>query len=284
MISIAIPNYNQGRFLATALDSVLDQSGIELRVAMLDAASTDESLGVIRQYEGRLAYWRSHPDLGQAAAINEGIERLGEADYVGWLNADDLLLPGALRRMAAYLEQRPECVAVFGKAYIVDETGRVTGVYPTKLFSRQRFARTCTICQPASLFRHSAWAAVGGLDESLQMCLDYDFWWRLAKIGAIGFLEEFVACSRDHEATKTRMGQARLYHEAFEVLRRHLGYVPWRWCLSESAYSWRMAHGGRRASDPKSQFLCGWRALRRFWRVNRLSGIGNTILGQPPKQ
>jgi len=135
--------------------------------------------------------------------------------------------------------------------------------------NRQRLARTCIICQPASLIRARAWAAVGGLDESLQICLDYDLWWRLAKVGPIGFLGEFVASSRDHDATKTRTQHDQVYREAFMVLQRHLGYIPWSWCLSEAAYAWRIAHGGRRANDLRSQLLCGWGALRRYWRVNR---------------
>jgi hypothetical protein len=63
------------------------------------------------------------------------------------------------------------------------------------------------------------------------------------------------------------------------VLQRHLGYVPWRWCLSECAYAWRTAHGGRRANDLMSQLHCGWHALRRYWRVNRLSGLINAAHG-----
>jgi GT2 family glycosyltransferase len=279
MIAMAIPNYNQGRFLAGALDSVLDQSWVEVNVAVLDGGSTDDSVTVIHRYQDRLAYWRSHPDRGQAAAINEGLARLCRADYMGWLNADDVLMPGSLHRMVAYLENHPQCVAVFGKAYIIDEAGHAVGAYPTKPFHRQRLARTCTICQPASLIRGSAWVTVGGLDESLHICLDYDLWWRLAAVGPIGFLEEFVACSRDHGATKTRTQHDLLYREAFMVLQRHLGYVPWRWCLSECAYAWRMAHGGQRANDLKSQWRCGWCALRRYWRVNRLSGLINAAHG-----
>jgi GT2 family glycosyltransferase len=283
MIAIAIPNHNQGRFLAEALESVLDQSGVELRVAMLDAASTDTSLDVIRPYEGRLAYWRSHPDRGQAAAINEGIECLGEADYVGWLNSDDVLLPGSLLRMATYLEKYPQCAAVFGKGYIVDDIGRVIGVYPTMPFHRRRLARTCIICQPASLIRASAWKAVGGLDESLQMCLDYDLWWRLAKVGTIGYLDEFVACSRDHEATKTRTQQDQLYREAFIVLQRHLGYVPWSWCLHEKAYAWRLTHGGERVTGLRNQLSCVCHALSRYWQMNRWNGIMNVVRSSPGK-
>src|SRR5207247_1397187 len=124
-----------------------------------------------------------------------------------------------------------------------------------------------------------AWDAVGGLDEGLHMCLDYDLWWRLSRLGPIAFLDELVACSRDHEDTKTRGHQDRLYEEAFAVLRRHLGYVPWRWCLHEAAYRWRVAHGGQRATG-LGQLICGWRAAHRHAQVNGPSGL-MTALRRP---
>ncbi len=277
-VSIVIPNRGQGRFLPAALNSVFEQAGVNVEVAVLDASSTDESLVVIRRYAEKLAYWRSGPDAGQAAAINEGLTCLENGDYVGWLNADDLLLPGGLSRMAAYLGEHPECVAVFGKAYVIDEAGQVIDEYPARPFNRRDFAKTCTICQPASLVRRTEWQAVGGLDESLHMCMDYDIWWRLSKRGPIGFVKEFVACSRDHPATKTRLERERLYHEAFQVLRRHLDYVPWRWCVSEAAYSWRAIHGGERARGLPSKSLCGWRALKRYFRVNGFSQLINALI------
>jgi GT2 family glycosyltransferase len=276
-VAIAVPSLDQGRFLGQALDSLFAQSEVDLRVAVLDGGSRDESLAVIGRYECRLAYWRASPDRGQAAAINEGIAQFRDADYVGWLNADDVLLPSALLRMAAYLDAHPECVAAFGQAHIIDADGRIIGQFPTRPFTRRALARTSIICQPASLISRRAWEAVGGLDESLHMCLDYDLWWRLSNLGPVGYIRQFVACSRDHEATKTRAHQDRLYPEAFSVLQRHLGYVPWSWCLSEAAYAWRAAHGGERAAGFLSQFTCGSRAAHRHARVNGLAGLINGL-------
>lgn len=273
-VAIAVPSLEQGRFLPEALDSLLAQGGVQLEVAVLDAGSRDESAAVIRRYAPRLAYWRAAPDGGQAAAINEGIARLAGAEYVGWLNADDRLEPGALARMAGYLRAHPECVAVAGQADIIDAGGRAVGRFPSRPFSRRALARTSIVCQPASLVTRRAWDAVGGLDESLHMALDYDLWWRLSARGPIGYLEEVLAASRDHDATKTRAHQDRLYAEAFAVLRHHLGYVPWRWCLSASAFAWRSSHGGRRASDPPSQAACVWRATALYARTN---GLGRLI-------
>ena len=74
VVTIAVPSYNQGRFLQDALTSVFDQ-GLPVEVFVADAGSTDGSVEVIKTFESRLAGWRSHPDRGQAAAINEGIAK-----------------------------------------------------------------------------------------------------------------------------------------------------------------------------------------------------------------
>jgi hypothetical protein len=275
-VALAVPSLDQGRFLAEALESVLGQASVDVSVAVVDGGSRDQTLAVIERYQPRLAYWRSFADRGQAAAVNEGIARLPRTDYAGWLNADDVLLPGALAAMQAYLDAHPDCAAVYSRANIIDEEGRVVGQFPTRPFTRRAMARTSIICQPASLIRRRIWEQVGGLDESLHMCLDYDLWWRISKLGPIGSLDDVLACSRDHAATKTRGHQDRLYEEAFPVLLRHLGYVPWQWCASETAYAWRRDHGGERANGPLALGACAWRAGARYLRVNGLSGLFGT--------
>jgi GT2 family glycosyltransferase len=272
-VAVAMPNRDQGRFLPQALESLLGQADVDLQIAVLDAGSRDDSVAILRRWEDRLAYWRSTPDAGQSSAINEGLGKLGPTEFVGWLNADDLLLPGALGVLSQYLDRHPECVAAFGRAHVIDESGRIVGEFPTRPFSRRALARTSIICQPASLIRRRAWEAVGGLDESLHMCMDYDLWWRLSRLGPIGFVSRTVACSRDHASTKTRAHQDRLYREAFAVVRRHVGYVPWRWCANRAAFEWRAAHDGRRPAGIVQHLVRAGRAVRCYATANRVAGL-----------
>src|SRR6202022_4879607 len=109
IVPIAVPSYNQGRFLGQAVTSIFDQ-GLPVEVFVADAGSTDGSIDVIKKFEGRLAGWRSHANRGQATAINEGIAR-GSAPYVGWLNSDDCLLVGGLKRLLHGPDSQPETTA-----------------------------------------------------------------------------------------------------------------------------------------------------------------------------
>lgn len=231
-VSVVIPNLDQGKYLEEALKSVIQQKHLDIRIAVMDAGSTDNSLEIIKKYENQIYYWRSHSDEGQAAAINEGTLKLPAADYICWLNSDDTFEENGLEKMVEFLEQNNDFPAVYGRAHITDSENIKIEPYPTAPFSIKDLTEQCFICQPATLIRFQAWLNVQGLNESLYMCMDYDLWWRLAKVASLGYLEEFTANSRDHEGTKTRNNKRKHYEEAFIILKHNIGYIPWSWCVS----------------------------------------------------
>ncbi len=101
-VTIAVPSLNKGDFLDVALQSIFDQD-IPVEVVVLDGGSTDNSVDIIKKWESKLLWWRTEPDKGQAAAVNEGI-KIGTAPYVCWLNSDDFFLPGGLKILLAELD------------------------------------------------------------------------------------------------------------------------------------------------------------------------------------
>lgn len=236
-MTVAIPSYNQGRFLEHALTSVFKQD-IPVQVFVVDGGSVDNSLEVIEQFRDRLTGYRSHRDAGQAAAINEAIAK-GRAKYVCWLNSDDWFLPGALSRMVAALEARPNAPMVYGRSWNYrEDTGGRKAVW-VEPFSERRLALRCIISQPATLIRRNAWESVGGVDPALQMTMDYDLWWRLYKTaGPPTFIEDFLAVNRVHDATKTGNNRRLHYREAIDLVRRHHGTVPMKWWIAQPYAVW----------------------------------------------
>jgi len=237
LVTIAVPSLNQGRFLEQALESIARQD-VPVEVFVADAGSSDDSIAILERWSDRLAGWRSHADAGQASAINECIAK-GSAPYVGWLNSDDLMLPGMLRRLADALEAHPQWPAAYGRVSNVDErSGRRWPVW-VEQFSERRMALRCVVSQPGSLIRRVAWDAIGGVDESLHMVMDYDLWWRLAeRFGPLGMIDEEVALNRVHRETKTRRFLRRHYAEAMAVVSRHHGRVPLKWWLAQPYAVW----------------------------------------------
>jgi len=237
LVTIAVPSFNQGRFLNEALISIFAQE-IPVEVFVLDGGSSDNSVDVIRKWEYRLAGWRSRKDDGQASAINEGIA-LGKAPFVCWLNSDDWFLPHGLTTLLSALQAHPEVPAVYGRAWkVVQKTGKRTPVW-VEPFAEKRLALRCIVSQPATLISRSAWNAVGGVDSKLHMAMDYDLWWRLYKqVGPMQFVDRFVAVNREHEATKTKTLRRRHYQEAIAVVRKYYGCVPLKWWLVQPYAVW----------------------------------------------
>jgi glycosyltransferase involved in cell wall biosynthesis len=244
-VTIAVPSLNQGRYLGTALESIFTQD-VPVEVFVLDAGSSDDSRDVIRRFSDRLAGWRSHADAGQSAAINEGIAN-GSAPFVGWLNSDDWLEPRALRRLIDALDSHPEAAMAYGRMWNhVEPAGERRRNHEVHPFNERLMANFNIVAQPATLIRRTAWEAVGGVDESLQLAMDYDLWWKLFKrFGTPLFLDEHLAVNRRHDETKTSMQRRRHYREAMAVVRKHYGRVPLKWWLAQPVMVWYRSLVGR---------------------------------------
>ena len=237
LITIAVPSYNQGQFLDDALSSIFQQD-VPVEVFVLDGGSSDNSIEIIHKWEHRLSGWRSHRDDGQAAAINEGISQ-GTAPYVCWLNSDDWFLPNGLATLLKELQASEDVPAVYGRAWnVIHKSGKRTPVW-VEPFRENRLALRCIISQPATLIRRAAWEAVGGVDGKLHMAMDYDLWWRLYKqLGAMQFVDDYVAVNREHEATKTKTLRRRHYQEAMAVVLKYHGSLPLKWWLAQPYAVW----------------------------------------------
>ena len=146
LVSIITPSYNQAAFLEKTIQSVLAQTGAQIEYIIIDGGSRDGSVNIIQRYAGRLAYWVSEPDSGQAEAINKGLQR-ARGEIVAWLNSDDLYLPGAVSSAVAVLEQKPELGMVFGDAITIDAAGRPLN---RLVFGNWGFRSSCAFASSAS--------------------------------------------------------------------------------------------------------------------------------------
>ena len=113
LITIVIPSLNQGKYIEKALVSVLN-SELPLEIFIMDGGSNDQSVQVIKKWESKITGWRSHPDKGQASAINEGV-KLGKAPFICWLNSDDYYLVNGLDKMLVELKKNSNSPIVYGK-------------------------------------------------------------------------------------------------------------------------------------------------------------------------
>lgn len=229
-VLVVTPSLDQARYLRATVDSVLAQDYPHLDYFVADGGSTDGSVDVLRGY-GERVRWVSAPDGGQAAAVADAWAA-SDADVVAWLNSDDTYLPGAVSRAVRHLEAHPAAGMVYGKAWFVDELGAKVREYPTRPFDAERLRTECFVCQPAAFVRRSVFERIGLPDRALRYCMDYDLWIRLSRHFEMSYLEEFLACSRVHEATKSQRELSAMFDEIVRVTARRYGIAPRNWAVA----------------------------------------------------
>jgi GT2 family glycosyltransferase len=217
LVSIVTPSFNQARYLDATIQSVLSQDYLRIEYIVIDGASTDGSLEIIKKYESRLAYWVSEKDHGQADAINKGLA-YAKGDILAWLNSDDYYLPNTISWVAKVFEENPDVVMVYGNMLAVDEHGQTINVLKYKQLSLEDLLCFQIIGQPAVFFRREAYEKAGGLDTTFHFLLDHHLWIRIAQQGKILHIPQTWAAARYHAEAKNRAKASEFGREAFHIL------------------------------------------------------------------
>lgn len=217
LVSIVTPSFNQARFLEATIQSVLAQDYPRIEYIVIDGASTDDSVEIIKKYESRLVYWVSEKDNGQADAINKGFAR-AKGEIITWLNSDDYYLPNAIYAAMKVFEESPDVVMVYGDMLAVDEHGKTINALKYKQLSLEDLLCFQIIGQPAVFFRREAYEKAGGLDTNFHFLLDHHLWIRVAQQGKILHIPQTWAAARYHAEAKNRAKAAEFGREAFRIL------------------------------------------------------------------
>jgi glycosyltransferase involved in cell wall biosynthesis len=234
LVSIVTPSYNMADYLPETIGSVLAQDYPAIEYIVVDGGSTDGTLELLEKYRGRLSF-TSGRDAGPSDAIFQGLQR-AHGDILGWINADDSFLPGAIRKAVDFLECHPEVDVVYGEGWWVDEEGHTISRYPSLPFDAKVLERDCFICQPAAFIRAAAYRRCE-LDPQVNWSFDYDLWIRMTKAGMrFAFLPEYLANSRIHRGSKTIYERGKVFEFSMALLKRHYGYVPLSWIVGYTAF------------------------------------------------
>ncbi len=217
LVSIITSSYNQASFLEQTITSVLDQDYPHIEYLVIDGASTDNSVDIIRKYEDKLKYWVSEKDNGQADAINKGFSR-AKGDIIAWLNSDDYYLAGTVAAAVKIFDENPDVVLVYGDMLAVDEHGKTFNTLNYRQLTLEDLLCFQIIGQPAVFMRRSGLQKTSGLDPSFHFLLDHHLWIRLSQQGRILHVPQTWAAARYHAEAKNRAKAAEFGREAFRIL------------------------------------------------------------------
>ena len=271
-VDIVVPCYQHGRYLRDCVESVLSQD-VELRVLIIDNASTDDSVSVAQDLARKDARVEivAHPrNLGSHASFNEGID-LASADYLMVLCADDILSPGSLRRAMTIMEQHPEVAFAHGTDIHwrtlepLPDLSTADDSYWHIQSGREFLVDRCRapelyLAFGMVLVRTSAQKAAGYYRPALPHTDDFEMLLRLACRGSVAFTPAVLGFKRIHgenrsqEALTARWLTIARLHAALECFFEHEG---------KSLHDWPRLRSLAQRRLCERAYWCGVKALVR---------------------
>ena len=209
-VSIVTPSFNSAATIDETIRSVLDQEGVDLEYIVCDGCSGDGTADIIRRHASRLAWWVSERDRGQVDAINKGFTH-ATGDVLGFLNADDVLAPGALRKVCETFAATPDVELVQGGIEWIDFEGRPLGTHLGDMNCLEDALDIFKVwwgerqwVQPEVFYRRALKDHVGAFDQRYNLAFDYDFWVRCFRAGArVARVPQTFVRFRRHAAQKS---------------------------------------------------------------------------------
>lgn len=186
LLSIVIVNFNYGRFLEQAITSIVEQEAFDrCELIIVDGGSSDNSVEIIKKYDSRIAWWVSEKDKGQSDAFNKGFSH-ASGKYLTWLNADDILVKGCLKKVVGEMEKHPDCEWFTGNMFRFTEDGRVLecpwGPHCLPQWLQGR-GQSTAVYGPTTFFSKIAFERVGRMKTYQNFMMDTDLWMRFIVSG-----------------------------------------------------------------------------------------------------
>ena len=207
-ISIITPSFNQGQYIEETILSVLGQGYPNLEYIIIDGGSTDNSVEIIKKYEKNLKYWISEQDKGQSNAINKGFS-LASGEILGWLNSDDMYLPGVLYYLSKIIDTSTPGI-YFGDCIqfkYQDRNLTCNGSQVSESHKSKNLFLNDYIIQPSTFWTSHTLAQIGLLNEEMHFGFDWE-WFIRAKKAKIPFypIQKPISLYRIHESHKSGTG------------------------------------------------------------------------------
>ncbi|MEI7997939.1 MAG: glycosyltransferase family 2 protein [Candidatus Omnitrophota bacterium] len=222
-ISIVTPSFNQGKFIAEAIESVLSQNYANIEHIIVDNCSTDETSKILARYPHLKVICEK--DKGQSDALNKGF-KAASGDIVGWLNADDEYLPGCFEHIRDAFTKHSEYDLLYGDYRFVDVNGDLIRVRKELGFDEfmLKYLHVLYIPTTTTFFRRKVFDEGNFLDINYHYAMDYEFFIRLSAQGyTFGHVPQVMADFRWHvdaksqqiSKAKAEMEKALLAHDQF---------------------------------------------------------------------
>jgi glycosyltransferase involved in cell wall biosynthesis len=204
-ISIVIPTLNQASTLEDTLLSIINQNYNNYEIIVMDGGSLDGTSDIIHRYRDWIQHYHSGKDGGQSQAINKGFN-MATGEIYAWINSDDFYLPSAFSRIVDEFKRSSEVDIVVGAGDIITKDCKFLKHIGSMEMSRKNLIRWHEdkwIMQQSCFWTAGIWKKSGGVDESLNLLMDFDLWLRFSDLGKSSSINDGLAIMRYYPEAKT---------------------------------------------------------------------------------
>ena len=258
-VSVLMPVYNAGQFLARAIDSILSQTFTDWELILINDGSTDDSESVIAQYEdSRIYYIRNGTNLGLIKTLNRGID-LCQGEYIARMDADDISLPDRLIFQVDFMNKHPNCLMCGTNAAVIDNNGNRTGKIRNlsgNAFLQINLLFSTPFVHPSIMIRKEI-LEKNRYDDHYKHAEDYELWCRIAKLGKMANLNKELLEYRWHDSNVSVLNnevQENLKHKIITDELRTFGLNPTEAELYCHKITFRLFRLGKKQNIPVDRF------------------------------
>lgn len=221
-ITVVIPNFNGAAFIEPCISSVVSQGYPNLDLILVDGGSSDESMAIVRKYDRHFSHIISEPDDGQGDALNKGF-RLSDGEIMGWINSDDMLMPGSLFLLARVFKRHEEVRWLTARTVMLLEDSTIYSVAPARPWSWLRFMAGDYryIQQESTYWRRSLWEEAGSMiDSSFRLAVDLELWVRFFGYDKLYTINSLIGSFRKREGQRSTVQREAYEKESLVILER----------------------------------------------------------------
>ena len=197
IVSVLMQAYNAERYIAEAIESVLNQTYKNFELIVINDGSTDNTLDIIEEFARQDERIKvvSHPNMGMGASLNKGIA-IAKNEWIIRMDADDVMLPHRIERQVAFVSENPDIAVAGCLVYYIDELGKIIGKSASDLKTRRDFKRYLDsneligVSHPGVIMRKSVVQEVGGYRPQYWPADDIDLWNRVAERGYLILVQQ----------------------------------------------------------------------------------------------
>jgi glycosyltransferase involved in cell wall biosynthesis len=241
LVSVIIPAYNAGKYIGEAIDSVLSQTYKNIEVIIINDASTDNTLDVIKNYRGkdkRIRIFDNIKNMGIGMNRARGLE-LAKGEYICWQDADDISLPSRISHQVGFLIDHKDVGVVGGFIQFFNEKGDgvVRRYEQFDVALRSKIFRYNPVAQPASMSRAEVYRQVGTYNSDYVVCEDLEMLFRIGTKYKFANIQEIVLRYRQTNSSLTRSNLRRMEKAAISIRKLYSKNPEYNFTLIDWLYN-----------------------------------------------